>query len=572
MRIALITDNGEPGYAGELLQAWGVRNVCAYRPEALPSLTSDMVPAVILCTEAVDTEAILHYVRSGGILICFCPTGALAEAAGLRAVEERPLPALLRMTAYTPPGLAGEMLPIVGRAVRYEQNDEAAVLGYLASDDDPDHDSPGITSTAVGKGRIFTFAFDLPLCVQMLRQGDPARREHIPGENDCPRPAQLACPLPTNDAGWVPFADLLALLLVDLLAHALPLPLPLISQLPDEAPALLLFSGDEDNAPPEATQEEMDWLAANQARMDLYVIPELTPTTPEMLAEYRRHHDAGPHPDLRHLDGQPLSERLADLERQIWLFIARYGFQPLCLRNHCIVWPGYTEMAEVLERCGIRMDTNYTSGQYRAGRRFAPYAAFGAALPIRFCSESGKLFNVYQQPTHIMDDIWFAPDHDIYKHSFYSYRFAPAAFESIAARILDDMVQRFHTPLALCIHPGNWVRFSAEQGQALVRHAQQRGMPVWSITQWCRFWDRRDTWRINKLQWQNGVLSVHLSGAPEERLRLQLPVNWQDKKLQKILVDGIAAEWTQVMRYQKAVALVAMPTGAETMEVVAEYA
>ncbi|MHB9131004.1 MAG: type 1 glutamine amidotransferase family protein [Armatimonadota bacterium] len=571
MHIALVTGDGEPGYAGELLQAWGLRMVRAYQPADVAQFDPVVIPTVMLLTDAVDAEVVLRYVRSGGTLVCCQPAGPLADAAGLRSLGDRALPALLRMTAYIPPGLAGEMLPIVGHAVTYARQDDTAILGYLCDADDTNLDSPGLTSTAVGDGRILAFAFDLPQCVQWLRQGDPARQERVPPGDGCPRPAQLACLLPAHDAGWVPFADLLALLLVDLLVRALPYPLPLLSHLPEDAPAILLYSGDEDNASPEATQEQLDWLTSRQARMDLYVIPERTPTTVGQLQDYRQRHDAGPHPDLRHLDGQSVAVRLADLERQIRLFIERYGFQPLCLRNHCIVWPGYTEMVVVLERCGIRMDTNYTSGQYRAGRQYAPYAAFGGALPIRFCGASGQMFDVYQQHTHIMDDIWFAPDAGIFQETTYSFRFGPPAFEVIVARIFDDMVGRLHTPLGVCIHPSNWVRFSADQGKALVRHAQQRNIPIWSITEWCQFWDKRARWQFDEYTWDEGLLRVRLSGDPDARLRLQLPLTRGERTLKQVSVDGLDTGWTPVVRYRESVALVTFPPHSVAWELVAVY-
>jgi hypothetical protein len=305
--------------------------------------------------------------------------------------------------------------------------------------------------------------------------------------------------------------------------------------------------------------------------MDLYVIPEHTPTTPEQLDTYRQHHDAGPHPDLRPLDGQPLAARLADLERQIRLFIDRYGLQPLCLRNHCIVWPGYTEMVDVLARCGIRMETNYTSGQYREGRQYAPYATFGGALPLRFGDADGRIIDVYQQPTHIMDDIWFAPDTGPFRQTTYSYRISAAAFEGICARIVDDMVNRLHTPVAVCIHPSNWVRFSAAQGQALVLHAHQRGVPVWSMTEWCRFWDTRDSWRCEHITWHEGVLQLRVSGPSDDRLRVQLPLTHGAHTLQRVCINEVETGWTRTVRYGTPVALVACPPGDSGWSFTATY-
>jgi hypothetical protein len=520
------------------------------------------MPALVAPAGEVAAEPIIDYARAGGTAICFAPEGALAEAAGLQPRGEKALPAFLRMTAYMPAGLAGELLPIVGRAIDYARSDEAAVLGYLSYPDNPDGDSAGITSTQVGKGRIITFAFDLPRCVRLLRQGDPALAEQIPPGDTCVRQSHLACRLPAHDAGWVPFADLLALLLADLLRGALPAPVPLVSHLPGNAPAILLYSGDEDGATPEENLEELEWLTAQGARMDLYMVPDTSATPPEVLPRYLAHHDVGPHPNLRPLDGYPMTERLADFDRQLRFFTDKYGVRPKCLRNHGVAWAGYTEIVEVMERHGIRMDVNYTSGQYRRGRQFAPYAGFGAAMPVRFCRADGRLHEVFQLHTQIMDDVWFAPDADVYKRSTYSYRFGAEAFDAIIARIFDDMVRRLHTPLTACIHPSNWASFSREQGQALVRHAKERDVPIWSVTQWCNFWEARDGWSIDDLSWSDGTLSFILTGGePHEALRVALPAEHQDLQLAEVMIGGLSVPFTTIQRYRKTIVLIPIAGG-----------
>ncbi|MHB0939916.1 MAG: hypothetical protein ACYC6A_26265 [Armatimonadota bacterium] len=555
MHIGLLDNQA---YLAELLRTWGLRS---FRQCELSALDLAEMPVLVVPAGAA-AEPVLDYARAGGTAVCFAPESALAEAAGLRPKGDKPLPAFLRMTAYMPPGLAGELLPIVGQAVEYERGDQAAVLGYFSYLDNPDGDSAGITSTPVGEGRIIAFAFDLPLCVRLLRQGDPALAEYIPPGDTAARQSHLACRLPEHGSGWVPHADLLALLLVDLLRKALPMPVPLLSHLPDQAPAILLYSGDEDSATPEENLEEMEWLTTHGARMDLNMFPDDSATPPEMLPCYLEHHDVGPHPNLRPLDGQSLEARLADFDRQLTRFTKKYGVRPTCLRNHSVTWVGYTEIVEVMERHGIRMDTNYTSGQYRRGRQFAPYAGFGAAMPVRFAHADGRLHEVFQLHTQIMDDVWFAPDAGVYKNSTYSYRFGPDAFDAITARIFDDLVNRLHTPLTVCIHPSNWVRFSHEQGQALVRHAQARNVPVWSVTQWCAFWDARDGWMIDNLSWSDDTLTFTLSGGtPHEALRVAVPVEYAGRWLAGVTIDGSLVEYATVQRYREAVALAPLQSG-----------
>jgi hypothetical protein len=191
--------------------------------------------------------------------------------------------------------------------------------------------------------------------------------------------------------GWIPFADLLARLLAEVVRRALPGPAPLLWHLPEGAPGLVVYSGDEDQAEVAWNDAEFAAVRAGGGRMNLYLIPERTQSTAADLARYRQHHDLGPHPDLRPLDGRPVAERLAEFERQVRFFEQHFGGRARTLRNHCTAWAGYLEIVEVMARLGVRMEGNYFSGGFGRFREPAPYAPFGAAMPMRFCWPSGRL-------------------------------------------------------------------------------------------------------------------------------------------------------------------------------------
>jgi len=314
------------------------------------------------------------------------------------------------VATIAPGGFAGESPPIVGRAVDYAYGEDVQPCAYMYHPDQFGSESPAIVSAAIGRGRLICFAFDLALCVLMLRQGDPALEEHMPNGEAHARPSHMAARTLRHDAGWVPYADLLARLLVEL-AH----PMAMWSHLPGEASGILLYSGDEDNASPDNTSDELNWLTAHGARMDLYIIPDLTPTSRDDADRLLQHHDLGPHPNLRPLDGKPVHERLAELERQITRFTDIYGRPPITMRTHCTAWAGYMQFVEVLERCKVRMDSSYFAGFYGWARDFSPYGAFGASMPMRFCHPNGSMFDVFEQHTHISDDMWFAPDAGAYR-------------------------------------------------------------------------------------------------------------------------------------------------------------
>jgi hypothetical protein len=136
-----------------------------------------------------------------------------------------------------------------------------------------------------------------------------------------------------------------------------------------------------------------------------------------------------------------------------------------------------------------------------------PYHVNGAAMPMRFCHPEGRTIDVFQQHTHLSDDVWFHPS------APKSFRYSPQQYKVIVDRILDDSATRFHTPYGVIIHPSNWVVFSEQQGRVLLGQAAAKDIPIWSYDQWCDFWELRDRWRLQDLSWEDGTLSYQASAG-----------------------------------------------------------
>ena len=569
MRVIVCADPPDLGaYVAEMLKTWGLVLYEIVSPGSLSDLDPEDVP-VVICPASEGgqrhADALVAYARRGGTVICFTPDGALAAAAGLVPEGEKETPMRLRVTGFPAGGIAGELLPVVGRARGYRHAPEVRVLGYLSHPGRYPDAGVGITEMEVGQGRIVSLAFDLAKCVLLLRQGDPARAEILPVGDSCARPSHLAAEIGPNDAGWIPFADLLSRLLVDLVRRYTGGPMPLLSHLPGRAAGILLYSGDEDGAQVAWNDEEFDCVASAGGRMDLYIIPIGTKSEKADVARYLSHHDVGPHPNIRALDGRPVSERLREFERQIRLFEDMFQVPARSLRNHCTAWAGYLEPVEVMARMGVRMDANYFSGTYMRDREPAPYAGFGAAMPMRFCRPDGGLMDVFQQHTHLSDDVMFGD-------SEYSYKLSPETFAAILRRILTDSVTRFHTPYTVCIHPSNWVKFSRLQGQELLRQAGENGLPIWSFDQWLTFWETRDTWRFSALTWDSSALNFVVEGCrSHDDLCITIPTQHAGASLSEVRFDGRLADWHPVRRYGQNVALAAVPAGGLSVAVSARY-
>jgi len=580
MRVAVLASASDlSGYVAEILKTWGLALYDLVEAGAARDVDPAATPVVVVPAgkgggdSSERDESLIAYARQGGTVVSFEPRGRLAEAAGLEWEGEREVPLRLRVTDFPAAGLGGELLPIVGRAAGYVVRGDGSPaplvprpLAYLSHPGRFAGETVGIAETCVGCGRIIVFAFDLPLCVLMLRQGDPARSEVIPSPDRCARPSHLAADFDAGDAAWIPFADLLARLLVDIVRAHLPAPVPLFSHLPARAAGILLYSGDEDGAQVAWNDEELSYVAAACGRMNLYIIPVNTNSTRADVERYRSRHDVGPHPDLRGLDGRSVQERLAELDRQIRMFGEMFGVTTRSVRNHCTAWAGYLEPAEVMEKLGVRMDANYFSGTYLRDRMPAPYAGFGGAMPMRFCDLDGHLIHVFQQHTHASDDVFFHATVD------YSYKLSAAQYETVLRRILTDITTRFHTPYGVCIHPSNWVRYSREQGRALLRQAAEFGLPVWSYDQWSRFWDVRDSWRIHNLEWDGCELKFVAAGTEwNGDLRIALPYCYEGLVPAEVEAAGERMPWERVVRFDEPLLLCPLPAGRTEVPIRVRY-
>ncbi len=561
MTIAILEDCAAfSDYLGELLSTWGMPDWHAVKADAIAGLDPKQTP-ILLLPVGNDLAAAVDYARRGGIVVAQMPLGSVAEAAGLKWEGEKATPLRLRLVSEPLAGLAGELLPIVGDVANYERTaDDVRALAYLTLPQQYHGESVGITERPIGDGTVIAFAFNLPYTLMLLRQGDPAKADIIPQGDRVQRASHLMCDLGGNDAGWLPFADLLGRLFVDLLQRRAPLPLPLFDHLPNGAPGVVLYSGDEDRAPVADNDTEFAAVTAADGRMNLYIIPENTNSSPEDAQRYLAHHDLGPHVDLVPHAGKSIDERLAEFERQVKAFQEIFDVVPLTARNHNLMWVGYSELAELQATLGIRMDANFLCGAtYLRDFDTAPYAGYGAAMPMRFCRQDGSLIEIYQQHFHVEDDCHYSD------HIAYSTKFTEAMYEANAERCLDNIARRFQVPYGANLHPSNWTSFSAPQGETLLRRAAEFGMPVWSFDQWCTFWQARGTWRAEAVQWDGATLSFQVHGEALPGLCLDLPASFGDVALQDVTVDGAAVEQTKVLRFGVTCVQVPAPETAATI-------
>jgi hypothetical protein len=606
-----ILSGGQPDwspYTAALLRAWGLMQAEVVAADELRmALFANAIVTLVPDAEIGEARAkdLKDYLYLGGSVVAFCPGPQVRALAGMTDGGEKEGTLRLRFTHPLAAGAQGAALPVAGPARTHHTEPDplwsaavsaaapppphhlttspphaasAAPLAwaYLYAEEDYQSESVGLLVRPVGEkgGQLAVLAYHPAACVARLRQGNPERADYLPPGDNCPRPSHLFADGPHPDAGWVPFSDLHALALCDLVRSCMAAtgPAPWLWSLPDDRPGLLLYSGDQDGGAPEDDEREMRDLEAVGGRMSLYLFPRQTRTTPEQAqALQQRGHTISVHPCLIPAYGQGRAAQLALAEEEVRAFQDRFGQPVRTVRNHSTAWPGYLELPELWARLGLRMDANFFSSAYLRHRTWSPYMNHGAGLPAPFVHPDGRLIDVWQQPTHLSDDVLFHATVN------YSLKLSAAQFEVILDRIYDEMCQAFHVPLCVCIHPVNYARYSGVPGRQLMTAAHERGLPIWSIDRWLAFWEARDTWRFGETSWDGRRLSLTVSGRHgADHLHLAVPAHYQGQSVQEVRFSEQSEEplplpFHLATRHRQLQAFLPLPPGVTKGRVVVEY-
>jgi hypothetical protein len=284
------------------------------------------------------------------------------------------------------------------------------------------------------------------------------------------------------------------------------------------------------------------------------------------MEEYTRSgHTISAHPDLTPTRGQSPSKQLARAEQQVRLFREKFQWPVRTVRNHCTMWPGYLDLPELWERLGIGMDSSVFAALAFQSADGGPYVNVDAAMPLPLVRENGSLIDVYEQPTHLSDDVTCHPTVN------YSQKFSAGQFEWNARRMFEDATRFFYSPFCVCIHPGNYVTYSGEQGRSLMTLAREFDMPIWSLDRWHDFWRARASWRMSDFSWDGARLKFSLHGSPCESLWLTLPPTLSESILVSLTVDAAPMTIEKVQRYGGLAVQAPIPKEATTVSVAADY-
>ncbi|MDY7010357.1 MAG: hypothetical protein SVV80_06330 [Planctomycetota bacterium] len=348
MRIWIVRGE-EPdlsAYVDELFRMWGLAMDETVGAESLRQPIPNDVAVIIADGKTADVHAsaLADYARSGGSVIAFAPEGDFARQAGLDPQGRKEGRCRLRLVRPAA-GLRGQQLPVPGKVLTYKCEAEPSIWGYVYELGRCGSESPGVIERSIGDGNLVVFSFDLATGVALLRQGDPTLADRPAEGISYPRPERFSVDVGETEWGWTPCSDMLARLLVDIVMHYADRPIPLLWQLTEMAPAILLFSGDEDHRPVNLDWREMNDLEAMGGTMTLYIVPHHTEMTPEIRRDMENHgHTISVHPDITKYGDQPVQQQLQALRDEVELFIRTQGGPVRTIRNHAVCWPGYLEM------------------------------------------------------------------------------------------------------------------------------------------------------------------------------------------------------------------------------------
>lgn len=518
---------------------------------------------------AAEQEALADYVQAGGRLIALRPPVEMASLFGLESFG-----ATLKRGHYLqfdetccPPGAYSTDIPLQvhAEADRYRAK-EAEIAAWFCYATGARRDLPAATLHAAGKGLAAMLAFDLSHSTVFFHQGLPEQAS----TGARPDPSGLGQYKPDNHfVGFLdvtrvtlPQADLQQRLLGALVDRMLPAPTPRLWYFPEGEPCLAFLNGDSDGMALADLETCLKIIEPRGGRYTCYVMDE-EPVRPQDEAAIRaRGHSFGKHVWAGNMP--TLEAMAAAVKEQVAGYRRRYGYTPLTNRGHCLIWPGWTEMARFLAEAGVRMDSNFVG--MHCGHGYLT----GSGLPVKFMDARGALIDLYEQSTQWEDDVALAS---------YAQQLPYAQAVALSLETLRDAWERYHTVVNFNFHPihtrPEWLNTCAWIA-AVADFCQEQRIRMIGGDEWARFNDARRRVQMPGYAADAAARRVRFTlSAPEavQGLTISLPAVWDGVVLRSATADGNPLPARRIRFHEADRALVWLSLGAgERKAVEVEYA
>lgn len=496
----------------------------------------------ILGTGDVDpgtARTLAHWVENeNGNLIAMEPTGPVAELAGV--VDRGPgvSDGYVRIDTSQAPGrgIVAESLQFHGESSRLELTDGTRALAWQDSTGSTPSGTPAVTVRA-GTGRrgtVAAYSFNLAESTVLTRQGN---LEWAGQERDG------IAPIRPNDlffgAGERDYLDLSKVHIPQADEHLRFFsnligyvnqgngPMPKFWYLPNSTKAAVVLAAD-DHGTPDGTSAMFERLSdASPAgcsvekwecfRATSWLYPESGLTPGQAKAFSERGFDVGAHVSTgcRDWDAKSLTSAFS---QSLGDFRTKYPDLPAQTGNrlHCIAWSQWSTQASIERSWGMRIDMNYYywPGDWVRGR-----SGFmtGSGLPMRFSDPEGNLINVFQQETHLVDEV---------------FANRPEA--------LERLLERATGPEGFYGVFGTHVDFTTGFDVDLLELAIRHSIPIVSAQQLLEWTDARNASSFDSIKWDRGEMSFSLDIDPQTHgmLKTMLPVQSRQGTLTGIRFGG----------------------------------
>lgn len=561
-------------YLGAVLRAEGIVAFrSAYLADIQPAVLAQF-PLVLLAAgelTATESELFEKYVIEGGNLIALRPDRQLAAVMGVRFTGGTTDNMFLAVGDHSlSAGIVKTALQIHTPVDEYDLSG-AETVAWLTYRDGAITSRPAVTINRAGKGVAALWAFDLPQCIALIRQGDPMSANQERDGLDGIRTMDLFVDWIDEEAVEVPQADELQRLLANMI-HALAgeAPLPRLWYLPRDATGVLVATGDAHGiqthhitpgieiaeryggaisvyyttpnvSAARRTVRRIQWWAQELPVVGWVFEEDSGYPTPQLVAGWReRGHEFGLHPWVE--------AGVSSGYNHAWNDFVKHGYGPSAptVRTHRLLWSGWVDTARVQAQYAIRMNLDHYHagpGMRRSDGGWMNGYLTGTGLPMPFVDQQGNLLSVYQQHTHIVDEHQIS----VFDHG-YEMNLSAADGVALSRRQIDVAVDRFPSALGLQAHFDPFA-FGEEKAalerdwlDGILQHAVARGVAILSAEQWLKFTEMRSQAEMRDVSWdaEQRRLSFELiaDGDQERRLELLAPAEHQQRALREISVDG----------------------------------
>ncbi|WP_137113657.1 MULTISPECIES: Ig-like domain-containing protein [Mesorhizobium] len=487
-----------------------------------------------------------EWVENGGNLVAVMPTGALADLAGVKALSVINGEGYFQIDTGSAPGkgLVSQPIQFHGDAKRFAANDDARVFATLISGPDKST-SPAATIRTVGAngGQVAALAFNLAKSVVFTRQGNPAWAGQDRDGMAPVRPNDLffgnskTDPQPdyldVNNA-QIPQADETMRLLTNVLEYMQrdASPIPRFWYFPKDYKAALVMAAD-DHGTKDGTRNFFEMLdLASPAGCDMtqwtcaratsFIYPDSGLSNSDAEFYNSIGFDTGAHVTTNCEDWtrESLDNSIA---AYLSFFQVRFPELPTQRgsRLHCIAWSDYTTQAEVERSWDIRFDMNYYHWPKDWLKNKSGFMT-GSGLPMRFSKTDGEIIDVYQQETHLVDEVFV--DNLPAVEELFAKAFGPEGFYGAFGTHFD---------------------FNNDFAPKMIELAHKWQVPMISAAQLLDWENARSHSQISDLQWGVQTLQFKMQAAPATggALTTMVPMRTNDMVLAAISLDGKPVEF-----------------------------